>query len=61
MNADGARHQQIPDACVRIIAPSEQTCVVFGMPKEAIDIGAVDDGRHLGKIAAKVLDFDPRG
>ena len=37
------------------IAQDEATCVVFGMPKEAIKKGGVDKVLPLGKIAGMVL------
>ena len=37
------------------IAQDEASCVVFGMPKEAIQIGAADAVRPLGDIAAAML------
>ncbi|HWS71022.1 MAG TPA: CheB methylesterase domain-containing protein, partial [Thermoanaerobaculia bacterium] len=37
------------------IAQDEATCVVFGMPKEAIARGAVDHVLPLGEIAGAVL------
>ena len=37
------------------IAQDEATCVVFGMPKEAIERGAVDEVIPLGRIAATIL------
>ncbi len=40
----------------RTIAQDEQSCVVFGMPKEAIKLGAAEFTLPLGSIAAKVVD-----
>jgi len=37
------------------IAQDESSCVVFGMPKEAIARGAVDDVAPLTNIAALIL------
>ncbi len=37
------------------IAQDEASCVVFGMPKEAIDCGAVDKISGLGQIAGFIL------
>jgi len=41
----------------RTIAQDEQSCVVFGMPKEAIKLGAAEFTLPLGSIAAKVVDL----
>ncbi|MBZ5701566.1 MAG: chemotaxis response regulator protein-glutamate methylesterase [Acidobacteriia bacterium] len=37
------------------IAQDEATCVVFGMPREAMSTGAVDDVAPLQEIAGKIL------
>ncbi|MFC1862535.1 chemotaxis response regulator protein-glutamate methylesterase [Thermodesulfobacteriota bacterium] len=37
-----------------IIAQNEETCVVYGMPKEPIDTGIVDVISPLGKIAEEI-------
>ncbi len=39
------------------IAQDEQSCVVFGMPKEAIDLGAVDHVVALDNISEKILEL----
>lgn len=44
------------DAGARTIAQDEATCVVFGMPNEAIKKGGVDKIMPLEKIAAKPLN-----
>lgn len=36
-------------------AQDEASCVVFGMPREAIAIGAVDEAVPLEKMAERVL------
>ncbi|MBI4851043.1 MAG: chemotaxis response regulator protein-glutamate methylesterase [Acidobacteria bacterium] len=38
------------------IAQNEASCVVFGMPKEAISLGAVDEICHLNKISETILN-----
>jgi len=38
-------------------AQDESSCVVFGMPKEAIEIGAVHEVAPLAKLAGRVLDY----
>jgi chemotaxis response regulator CheB len=43
MGDDGARGmKEMHDAGARTVAEDESTCVVFGMPKEAIKLGGVD-------------------
>ncbi|MHB8157559.1 MAG: protein-glutamate methylesterase/protein-glutamine glutaminase [Desulfocucumaceae bacterium] len=37
------------------VAEAESTCVVFGMPKAAIDIGGVEKVLPLGDIAAEIV------
>lgn len=37
------------------IAQDEASCVVFGMPKEAIKLGAVDNSLPLTEIPAAIL------
>ena len=39
------------------IAQDEETCVVFGMPNEAIKLGAVDKVLPLSKIPEAVLQY----
>lgn len=52
MGADGAKGLlQMRDAGAHTIAQDEASCVVFGMPKEAIKIGAAADILPLGEIA----------
>jgi two-component system chemotaxis response regulator CheB len=61
MGDDGARGMKIMhDGGARCIAQNEETCVVFGMPKEAIKLQAVDDILPLESIARAILQFDSR-
>jgi two-component system chemotaxis response regulator CheB len=61
MGDDGARGMKIMhDAGARTIAQNEETCVVFGMPKEAIKLQAVDDILPLESMARAILQFDSR-
>lgn len=61
MGDDGARGMKsLHDAGARTIAQNEETCVVFGMPKEAIKLQAVDDILPLESIARAILQFDSR-
>lgn len=58
MGADGAEAmKRVKEAGAPTIAQDENTCVVWGMPGEAVKIGAADEVLPLGKIAARVLDL----
>ena len=62
MGDDGARGMKVlHDKGARTIAQNEETCVVFGMPKEAIAMGGVDDVLPLPRVAEAILAFDARG
>jgi len=41
----------------KTIAQDEDSCVVFGMPKEAIKLGAADKIVPLNRIPEKILSF----
>jgi two-component system chemotaxis response regulator CheB len=61
MGDDGARGMKaMHDLGARCIAQNEETCVVFGMPKEAIKLQAVDDILPLEAMARAILQFDSR-
>lgn len=61
MGDDGARGMKaMHDSGARTIAQNEETCVVFGMPKEAIKLQAVDDILPLEGMAKAILQFDSR-
>lgn len=61
MGDDGARGMKVlHDGGARCIAQNEETCVVFGMPKEAIKLQAVDDVLPLESMARAILQFDSR-
>lgn len=56
MGDDGARGLlELRDAGAHTIAQDEKTCIVFGMPKEAIKLNAAETILPLDKIAEKVL------
>ncbi len=56
MGDDGAAGMaELKAAGARTIAQDEETSVVFGMPKEAIALGAVDEVLPLPRIAPTVL------
>lgn len=62
MGDDGALGmKRIYEAGGRTIAQDEASCVVFGMPKEAIRLGVVHEVLPLERIAQAVLRFDARG
>ena len=39
------------------VAQNEESCVVFGMPQQAIKAGAVKDICHLDDVAQYIIDF----
>jgi len=54
MGGDGAKGLlEMRKAGARTIGQDESTCVVYGMPKVAFDIGAVECQEKLGDIAKK--------
>jgi two-component system chemotaxis response regulator CheB len=56
MGDDGSRGmKEMHDAKAWTIAQDEESCIVFGMPNEAIKQGGVDIVLPLEKIAAEVL------
>ncbi|QDF95520.1 chemotaxis response regulator protein-glutamate methylesterase [Azoarcus sp. DD4] len=56
MGDDGARGlKEMRDAGARTVAEDESTCVVFGMPKEAIRLGGVDSVLPLDRIPDAIL------
>lgn len=56
MGQDGAKGMMaIKDAGGCTIAEDESTCIVFGMPKAAIDMGCVDDILPLPEIAGAIM------
>ncbi len=57
MGDDGASGmQEMHQAGARTIAQDEATCVVYGMPKEAVALGAVDRILPLGQIAHAIIE-----
>ncbi len=58
MGADGADGLlKMKKAGAMTLAQDEKSCVVFGMPKEAIERGAVDKVVSLDRIAQTALDM----
>jgi two-component system, chemotaxis family, protein-glutamate methylesterase/glutaminase len=57
MGKDGATAMRaMRDAGAHNIAQDEATCVVYGMPREAVAAGGVDDVAPLQDIARRILD-----
>ncbi|MEH6543949.1 MAG: chemotaxis response regulator protein-glutamate methylesterase [Porticoccaceae bacterium] len=55
MGADGAHGlKEMHDSGSYTIAQDEETCVVFGMPKEAIKLGGVDKIKSLQNIVEEI-------
>ncbi|HNX57648.1 MAG TPA: CheB methylesterase domain-containing protein, partial [Spirochaetota bacterium] len=55
MGDDGAKGMlEMKEAGAHTIAQDEESCVVFGMPKEAIKLGAVDTVLPLSRIATEM-------
>ncbi len=58
MGDDGAHGmKEMHDVGAKTIAQDEQTCVVYGMPKEAVNIGAVDTIIPIDKIPSEIVKY----
>ena len=58
MGSDGAKGMaHMHQNGAKTIAQSEETCVVFGMPKEAIKLGGVDKVTPLTEIAPTIMQI----
>jgi len=58
MGADGAKAmREMRDAGAYTLAQDEASCVVFGMPREAINAGAVQEVLPLRQIAPHLVDY----
>ena len=58
MGRDGAEGLlRMHDAGAYTLAQNEASCVVFGMPREAIALGAVDEIAPLGEISQRVMTY----
>jgi two-component system chemotaxis response regulator CheB len=56
MGADGAKGLlEMHNAGAHTIAQNEATSVVFGMPKEAINLGGADEILPLPRVAGAVV------
>lgn len=57
MGDDGARGlKEMRDAGAKTVAQDEATCVVYGMPKEAVKLDAVDRILPLGDIRHAIME-----
>ncbi len=62
MGDDGARGlKEMKDAGASTVAQNEATCVVYGMPKEALKLGGVDRCVALTSIHADIEQFGRGG
>ena len=62
MGDDGARGlKEMHDAGAWTLAQDEETSVVYGMPAEAVKLGAVDRSLPLPAIAAALMQGPPAG
>ena len=52
----GLKHLKKTDE-VKAIAESQETCVVFGMPKAAISTGLIDEVRTVENIADTIMKY----
>jgi len=58
MGDDGAiAMKELFDNGAYTIAQNEASCIVFGMPKKAIEVGAAKDIVHLDEIAEYIIAF----
>ena len=58
MGSDGAvALGKVKDAGGYTLAQDENSCIVFGMPKEAIRLGNAQDVLPLNEIAQAIVDF----
>ena len=58
MGADGAGGLlAMRQSGAHTVAQDEASCVVFGMPKEAIQKGAAEKVVHLDEVAGTMIDF----
>jgi two-component system chemotaxis response regulator CheB len=58
MGADGAEAMlELSNAGAYTLAQDEPSCIVFGMPRKAIDIGAVREVLPLGQMARRLIEL----
>lgn len=58
MGDDGAHGLlEMRECGAATLGQNEDTCIVYGMPKEAVKLGAVEKEIALDKIASKIMNF----
>ena len=58
MGKDGAQGMlKMKEAGAKTIAQDEKTCVVYGMPREAFEVGAVDKVVPLQNVSQQILNM----
>jgi two-component system chemotaxis response regulator CheB len=58
MGDDGAAGmKELHDLGVKTVAQDESSCIVYGMPKEAVALGAVDFIERLEEIPRRILEL----
>ncbi|MFA7386377.1 MAG: chemotaxis response regulator protein-glutamate methylesterase [Thiohalobacteraceae bacterium] len=58
MGDDGARGlKEMQEAGAPTVAQDEKSCVVFGMPKEALALGAADKTLALSQVPAEIMRY----
>jgi two-component system chemotaxis response regulator CheB len=58
MGKDGAAGMaRMHDAGAHTFAQNEESCVVYGMPREAVLHGGVDEVAHLNDLPKLVLNY----
>ena len=56
MGSDGSQGMlKLKQAGARTVAQDETSCVVFGMPREAIKLGGIDKVVPLQQVAGEIL------
>lgn len=61
MGDDGAKGlKELHDTGALTVAQDEASCVVYGMPKEAVKLGAVDAELNIAKIPQLIVDVPNR-
>jgi len=61
MGDDGAKGmKEMHDMGAPTLAQDEESCVVYGMPKEAVKLGGVDNSISLDDIAQEIITYGRR-